>query len=170
MTTDEDDLLEAPLVRVAHRQLAASLLWSGIRERDWLFLRCAEFEEFCRDAGLRCTGRDIMQRLGRIYHMGNTDLEKALKVGLKDAAGQGHMADWLAIYLERRASLPPWLRDAMQRAVAREAARTPPGARLERLPLVVLRGADGEADDDLALLRLRDFREWFGPRKLSWPK
>jgi len=170
MMTNEDDLLEAPLVRAAHRQLAASLLWSGIREQDWLFLRCAEFEEFCRDVGLRCTGRDIMQRLGRIYHMGNTDLEKALKTGLRDAENQGRMADWLAVCLESRASLPAWLRDAMRRAVAHEAARTPPGARLERLPLVILRGADGETDGDLALLRLCDFREWFGPRKLSWPK
>lgn len=56
-----------------------------------------------------------------------------------------------------RKTLPTWLHAAMAQAV--QAAR--PG----QLPLCVLHQAKARHDDDLVVLRLKDFQDWFGSVK-----
>jgi hypothetical protein len=63
-------------------------------------------------------------------------------------------SDALAVEVKTRKRLPTWLFDAMQQA--RDNARG------ERLPVVVLHQVGGRHDDDLVLLRLADFRAYFG--------
>lgn len=62
--------------------------------------------------------------------------------------------DWLSIEVKTRKSLPAWLADAMAQAV-----RNAPAG---RLPLLILHKAGDRHDNDLAVLRLSDFEEWFG--------
>jgi hypothetical protein len=60
---------------------------------------------------------------------------------------------WLAVEVKHRKRLPAWLRDALDQA------RTGAG---ERLPVVVLHEAGQRHADDLVILRMADFEDWFG--------
>jgi len=62
---------------------------------------------------------------------------------------------WLCPEIKHRKSLPAWILDAMSQARA--------AARDGQLPIVVLHEAGRRHDDNLVLVRLGDFREWFGP-------
>lgn len=76
------------------------------------------------------------------------------RVGAAGRAAADVQTHWLAAEVKHRRRLPQWLKDALAQAVA--------GANDEQLPVVVLHEAGGRHDDDLVLLRLRDFQEWFG--------
>ncbi len=62
--------------------------------------------------------------------------------------------DWLSIEVKTRRRLPAWLLAAMAQA----RANAPAG----RLPVVVLHQVGRHHDNDLVVLRLADFEEWFG--------
>ena len=62
---------------------------------------------------------------------------------------------WLSIEVKHRKSLPNWIIDAMSQARA--------AARSDQLPCAILHEAGRRHDDNLVLVRLGDFREWFGP-------
>jgi hypothetical protein len=64
------------------------------------------------------------------------------------------LAGGFAVEVKHRRTLPAWLTAAM----AQSARNAPDGA----LPLVVLHEAGQRHADDLVVLRLADFREWFG--------
>jgi len=72
--------------------------------------------------------------------------------------GRGNTPDiahpWLAIEVKDRERLPIWLRRALDQAQA--------GARPGQLPVAVLHEAGRRHDDDLVVLRLADFKTWFG--------
>jgi hypothetical protein len=61
---------------------------------------------------------------------------------------------WADIECKHRKRLPQWLKDAMTQAVT--------NARPGKLPLVVLHERYPRHDDDLVMLRLADFLEYFG--------
>ena len=63
--------------------------------------------------------------------------------------------DWLSIEVKHRRALPVWLCDAMVQAVAANRGN-------DKLPVVVLHQKGRRHDDDLVVLRLKDFVEWFG--------
>ena len=73
--------------------------------------------------------------------------------GATGRTGADVVNDWLAVEVKHRKRLPQWLKDALTQA------RTGAG---ERLPLVVLHESGQRHADDLVLLRLRDFEDWFG--------
>lgn len=60
---------------------------------------------------------------------------------------------WLAIEIKHRQSLPNWIRDAMDQA---EKSR-----RGEQLPIVILHGKGDSIGDCYAIVKLKDFKEWF---------
>lgn len=60
---------------------------------------------------------------------------------------------WLSIEVKERSSLPRWLLTALRQARA--------AARDGQLPVVVLHQTGQRHNDDLVVLRLADFREWF---------
>ena len=62
--------------------------------------------------------------------------------------------DWLAVEVKERRALPAWLHLALSQARA--------GATSEQLPLVVLHESGRRHDEDMILLRLADFEDWFG--------
>ena len=61
------------------------------------------------------------------------------------------------VEVKHRKSLPMWLKEGV--AQARRYARD------DQLPLLVLHQAGQRHDNDLVVLRLLDFREWFGEVK-----
>lgn len=61
---------------------------------------------------------------------------------------------WLAVEVKHRRRLPRWLQLAVAQAHA--------GAGLDQLPVVVLHQAGRPHREDLVVLRLEDFQEWFG--------
>jgi len=62
--------------------------------------------------------------------------------------------DTYHIEVKHRKALPKWLIGALDQSVA--------NASDGKLPLVVLHEAGRRHDDDLAVIRLSDLREWFG--------
>jgi len=62
---------------------------------------------------------------------------------------------WLSVECKHRKRLPAWILDAMDQARA--------AARLDQLPVAILHESGRRHDDNLVLVRLGDFREWFGP-------
>ncbi len=91
------------------------------------------------------TERAIAKHLGgtRRGHLGGVDVT----------------TDWLAVECKHRQTLPTWLTAAMQQA-QRHAA-------MSQLPIVVLHEHGGKHADNLVVMRLGDFREWFGDVGMS---
>ena len=68
--------------------------------------------------------------------------------------GQDVDAGWLSAECKHRATLPAWLVAAL--------AQSRRHAQPEQLPIVVLHEHGGRHDDNLVVMRLADFQEWFG--------
>src|ERR1051325_5906379 len=62
--------------------------------------------------------------------------------------------DWLSVEVTHRQTLPDWIHDAIRQAVA--------SVRGEQLPLAILHQSGSRHTDDLVVMRLSDFQEWFG--------
>jgi hypothetical protein len=75
------------------------------------------------------------------------------RIGATGKATADVVSDWLSIEVKHRKRLPEWLKTALDQARA--------GAG-ERLPVVVLHEAGQRHADDLVVLRLADFQDWFG--------
>jgi len=61
---------------------------------------------------------------------------------------------WLAVEVKLKRRLPIWLKSALFQAEV--------AARPGQLPVTILHELGARHDDDIVLVRLRDFREWFG--------
>lgn len=66
--------------------------------------------------------------------------------------------EWLTIECKYRKRLPNWLKDAVQQAV--DAGTT---KNYKNCPIVVLHEKYRNRDDDLVVIRRKDFIEWFNP-------
>lgn len=88
----------------------------------------------------KSTERAIARRLGgrRVGHLGGQDVD----------------AGWLSVECKHRQSLPAWLTDALAQA------RRHAGG--DQLPIVILHEHGGRHDDNLVVMRLADFEQWFG--------
>jgi len=95
------------------------------------------------DKAWKATERAIATRLGG---------ERVPVSGRGDGPDVAH--DWLSVEVKHRKTLPLWLKGAMAQAVA--------AARGDQLPVAVLHEAGAKHENDLVLLRLRDFIDWFG--------
>jgi len=62
---------------------------------------------------------------------------------------------WLSIECKHRRALPAWIADALDQA----AAASDGG---KRLPVAILHEAGERHGRDVVLIRLADFRDWFG--------
>lgn len=84
--------------------------------------------------------RAVAKRLDgeRVGHLGGEDVSTSA----------------FSVECKERASLPIWLTDAMAQAVR----HCPEG----KLPMVVLHALGARHDNDLVVIRLRDFEDWFG--------
>jgi hypothetical protein len=72
-----------------------------------------------------------------------------------DAPDVAHI--WLSIEVKHRKQVPEWIKDAMSQAVASQ--------RGEQLPVVILHEQGQAHKNDLVIIRLGDFQEWFGDLK-----
>jgi len=88
----------------------------------------------------KATERQIAKRLGgeRHGHLGGADV----------------VAGWLSVECKHRKTLPKWLKGALEQAKG--------NADDGQLGLVVLHEHGARHDDDLVLLSLADFEQWFG--------
>lgn len=86
------------------------------------------------------TERAMARRLGgkRTGHLGGQDVD----------------AGWLSAECKHRKQIPTWLTDALTQARRH--------AQPEQLPIVILHQHGARHDDNLVVLRLADFQEWFG--------
>ncbi len=82
-----------------------------------------------------------------------------VRVGPTGEATPDVQSDWLAVEVKTRKRLPAWLLAAMQQAQANRTG--------DRLALVILHEVGRRHDDDLVLLRLADFRDYFGSGKVK---
>ncbi|HCE18529.1 MAG TPA: hypothetical protein DEQ80_11780 [Anaerolinea thermolimosa] len=101
----------------------------------------ADIERKRRPTTWKQTERQIARRLG------------GKRLGATGQATADVVSDWLSVEVKHRRKLPEWLKDAITQAKA--------GAG-ERLAIVVLHQAGSRHADDLVLMRLADFEEWFG--------
>jgi len=81
--------------------------------------------------------------------LGGRRIPASGRAGMPDVAH-----DWLAVECKTRKKLPVWLQAALSQA--EEAAG------LGQLPIAVLHESGTYHDEDIVMMRLRDFREWFG--------
>lgn len=98
-----------------------------------------------RTSSWKNTERQIASRLGgvRVPVTGR---------GRGDAPDIQHPA--YAVECKHRKTIPNWLHDAFAQAKA--------SVRDEQLPIVVLHESGKRHDDDYVVVRLADFRDWFG--------
>lgn len=94
------------------------------------------------DRTWKATERAIAHRLG------------GRRVGCTGRDTEDVAHDWLSVEVKTRKSLPAWLREALA-----QAGRNSPPA---RLPVVVLHQVGQRHANDLVVLTLGDFEEWFG--------
>ena len=66
------------------------------------------------------------------------------------------VTNWLSAEVKHRRKLPDWL----QAAISQAARHSGP----EQLPVVVLHEAGARHNDNLVVMRLSDFRDWFVSR------
>jgi hypothetical protein len=62
--------------------------------------------------------------------------------------------EWLSVEVKHRRDVPQWLLDAMRQAVA--------SVRGQQLPVAVVHQHGRPHSEDLVVVRLSDFVEWFG--------
>lgn len=77
------------------------------------------------------------------------------RVGNVGKATPDVVSDWLSVECKERKRLPDWLWQAVLQAVAT--------CDDDKLPVVILHEKGRHHDNDLVLLRLQDFQNWFGP-------
>ena len=73
------------------------------------------------------------------------------RIGCTGKATADVVSDWLNIEVKTRKTLPAWLLSAIEQARDDD-----------RLSMVILHQVGQRHDDDLVLIRLSDFEEWFG--------
>ncbi len=76
------------------------------------------------------------------------------RAGPTGRTGSDVLHDWLAIECKERKSLPAWMKAAMKQSV--DAATD------GLLPIVVWHVLGQRHDQDVVMMRLKDFEEWFG--------
>lgn len=94
-----------------------------------------------KNAAWKQTERAIAKRLG------------GRRTGPTGRSGPDILTDWLAVEVKYRRKLPQWLTDAVEQAQT---------GTDDRLAVVILHQAGSRHADDLIVLRLADFEEWFG--------
>jgi len=146
-----------------YQRLALSIVLSGIKSKDISFLRSDWCTWLCQMGGLPFTGRHLLKRMLREgwWTMTWKDTERVLakrlngeRVGNTGQATPDVTTSWLSIEVKERKALPMWLMDA----VAQTVRNSDDG----KLPIVVLHQKGCRHDNDLVLLRLCDFQDWFG--------
>jgi len=80
------------------------------------------------------------------------------RTGATGRTGPDVLTPWACVEVKTRQALPRWLTDALAQARS--------NCWGDRLPLVVLHVTGERHDNDLVVLRLRDFEDWYGPLDL----
>jgi len=76
------------------------------------------------------------------------------RVGVTGKATPDVVNDWLSIEVKSRQRLPLWLKNAMAQAKRNAIEGT--------LAIVVLHEKRQRYDDDIVMMTLKDFNDWFG--------
>jgi hypothetical protein len=112
-----------------------------MRTERYLFERGGPEEAYMPDKTWKQAERAIAKRLsGR-------------RVGCTGQATADVVSDWLSVEVKTRKRLPSWIRAALGQANLDAG---------DKLPLVILHEMGQRHDNDLVVLRLKDFEDWFG--------
>lgn len=65
--------------------------------------------------------------------------------------------EWLGIEVKHRKELPQWLKEAVAQAGR--------NCGMNQLPIAIFHELNQRHDNDLVVMRLRDFQDWFGEVK-----
>lgn len=76
------------------------------------------------------------------------------RVGVTGKSTNDVEHEWLSVEVKYRKQLPQWLKDALDQAIK--------SARENQLAIAVLHERYSKYDDAIVLIRLKDFRDWFG--------
>lgn len=95
---------------------------------------------------MSATWKNVERRIARALN--------GQRVGPSGLATADVVTDWLAVEVKHRAQLPNWIKAALDQACA--------AARPDQLPIAVLHEKHKRTEDDLVLIRLADFLDWFG--------
>ena len=75
------------------------------------------------------------------------------RVGARDDVQMDIDAGWLSIEVKHRKKIAKFLKDAVAQAVR--------NAGVSQLPIVILHESGQRHDNDIVMVRLKDFQEWF---------
>lgn len=89
----------------------------------------------------------------------NTERKAAEMLGGQRVGNRGTNTEdvshaWLSVECKHRKEIPTWLKMAMWQARTNAAA--------DKLPVVILHESGQRHADNLVVIRMADFREWFG--------
>ena len=76
------------------------------------------------------------------------------RIGPQGREGPDVITDWLCIECKERDGLPAWIEDALKQVKA----QTPK----DKLAIVVAHHKGKNHDNDIVMLTLKDFQDWFG--------
>lgn len=76
------------------------------------------------------------------------------RVGNRGTNTEDVSHDWLSVECKHRKEIPAWIKLAMWQARTNAAA--------DKLPVVVLHEAGQRHSENLVVIRMADFQEWFG--------
>jgi len=77
------------------------------------------------------------------------------RVGARDDVQMDIDAGHLSIEVKHRDKLPKWIKDAVVQAIR--------NAGVSQLPIVILHESGQRHDNDIVMMRLKDYEEWYGP-------
>jgi hypothetical protein len=95
----------------------------------------------------------MSNRLWKVSELKVSKLLGGQRAGAVGREGADVIHPHLSVEVKERRRLPDWLLHAMAQAV---------GAADGRLPMVVLHRAGDRYDDAMVIIRMRDWREWYG--------
>ena len=89
----------------------------------------------------------------------NTERQTAKMLGGQRVGNRGTNTEdvshgWLSVECKHRKEIPSWLKLAMWQARTNAAA--------DKLPVVILHESGARHTDNLVVIRMADFQEWFG--------
>ena len=76
-------------------------------------------------------------------------------MGARDDVQMDIDAGHLSIEVKHRDKLPKWIKDAVVQAIR--------NAGVSQLPIVILHESGQRHDNDIVMMRLKDYEEWYGP-------
>jgi len=143
---DRQNIRDHSLTGIRFRMVAAGAYDGALRAlnaaaAEYYGLELDDEDDDMPDATWKQVERAVAERLN------------GKRQGATGRTGPDVIGSWFVAEIKHRKRLPVWLRGALAQAN---------GGAGDRLPLVILHEAGQRHDNDLVMMRLADFENWFG--------